>query len=856
MLQASPIVILGFVTAVFSFTAVFLLVWAKFSPELDWLEAGFVSLIGSVIFIGWSGTILVTFGGFSLVAVTLGLFLAATGLYFYQRPFARPQFAPLKWPEWLLLILLFGAAIVYFRPHEYVLGGIDPGVYVNIAATAVRTGDFILTDEWISLLAQHAEVTLRPQPSQWRTEFLQFVGWYIDDTQSNTIIPQFFPFHPMLMAVAIALGGLYSGLLVTPFWATLGLAAVFLLSRRLFNARIGLLATLMLALTPTHIYFSRYPTTEPLTLLLIFTGLLAWQRLWDNETEAPVIWGIFGGAAFGAAFLTRIDLPLVAVLLVSFLLIRWWQRMWHSGWTAAALSLGIVSAHAGVSAVVLNWPYMWNTYGSVYRMLARSSLVVGVGLIAAGLFTVFGIIMYRLPYSTFRRSRVVSWINHPAFRWLLAGSVILLSLFAYYVRPVLQPPGVYTTWLTGTEAFMLDGENWVRLGWYVTPLGLILATAGLAFILYSCSLNRHGLFLSVGIVTILQYVYRIFNTAYHIYAMRRYVPIVLPMLLIYAAVALYTLAHYKRRRMAVFTATLLTLGIVGGLIYQSRFVLPTRDLQGATAALLDFHDLLKPNAIIMISEPVSSTFADTFGPPLRFIFGHDVATVRQANGTEAFIADLVEDARQRERPLQLIAIAPVLDSIRSQFHLEPVVFYPIRLPKLRSTFTEFPSQMETVYYGIEVYNATPKPAVSAPRDFSEFYIDIGSLDAAFLGDGFYGKEPLAGDITARWTSETAVTYIPLPNSQQFEIQVKARIFRPTGVPEADVTVYLDEVELGQFTPTLNWQTFTFTVSTPTDVSEAKLIFESTTFNPASLQLSEDTRNLGFLIDAIYLQTLP
>lgn len=856
MLQASVIVIVGFGTAVLLFTAVLLLIWAKHAPQLDWLEAGFVSLLGTVILTGWLGTTLVSFGAFSLLKVTVGLFLAAAGLFLWQRPFPRPNFAPLKWPEWLLIVLLLGSAIVYFRPHEYVLGGIDPGVYVNMAATAVRTGDFILTDEWTGILEQHPEVTLRLQPSQWRTKYLQFVGWYVDDTQPSTIIPQFFPFHAMLQAVGMAIGGLYVGLLVTPLWGVLGLAALFLLGRRLFNAQVGLLAALLLALTPTHIYFARYPTTEPLTLLLVFTGLLAWQTLQDEKNAASPAWGVLGGAAFGAAFLTRIDLPLVAVLLVGFLLLRWWQRTWHAGWTAAALTLGIVSAQAGFSALWLNWPYMWNTYGSVFRMLSNSSLVVGVAGVTAVAALIIGVIMWRIPWATLQQNKWVRWLDGPTSRWLLAALVILLSLFAYFVRPVLQPPDTYETWLTGTEALMLDGENWVRLGWYITPLGLLLATLGLAHILRTSSFNRYALFLAVGGITILQYVYRIFNTAYHIYAMRRYVPIVLPMLMLYTAVALYTLSTHKQRRAGLAAAGLLTVGMIGGLLYQSRFVLPLRDLRGATAALQELQDQLDPNAIILISEPVSSTFGDTFGPPLRFIFGHDIATIRQESGTEAFVADLVAYAQAKERPLQLIAVAPILDSTRSQFDLEPVAFFPIHLPKLRNTFTEFPSEIETVYYGIEIYNAVPRTAVAAQAAAEDLTIDIGSLDAAYLGDGFYGKEPLAGDITARWTSATAVVYLPLPATPQMEVQVQARIFRPDGVPETAVTVELNDVAIGQFTPTADWQTYTFITAIPADTSEAVLSFDSATFNPAALKMSGDTRDLGFLIDAIHLAPLP
>lgn len=856
MLQASATVIFGFITAVLLFSTVSWLVWAKYDPSLDWLEGIFVTVVGTVICIGWLSTTLVSFGLFSLATVAILLFLGGILLFWWQRPLSPPKLARPQWPEWLLLFLLLGTAIVYFRPHEYVFGGIDPGGYVNIAATAVRTGDFILTDEWTGILAQHADVTLRPQPPQWRTDYLQFVGWYVDDSQPNRIIPQFFPFHAMLLAVGQAIGGLYAGLLVTPLWATLSLAALFLLGRRLFNPKVGLLAAVLLAVTPTHIYFSRYPTTEPLTLLLVFAGLLAWQTVWDKggkaTDKATCPWGILGGAAFGAAFLTRIDLPLVALLLVAFLLLYRWQGRWHRGWTITAVTLGLLAAQAGVSSLLLNWPYMWNTYGSVFRMLTSSSLVVAIGLVTAVSAVAFGMFMWRVPWRVFQNSRPGQWLKKPAIGWALAGLAILLSLFAYFVRPGLQPPTAYQTWLTGSEAFTLDGENWVRLGWYLTPLGLALSTLGLAYILGTHSLNRYGLFLAVGVATTVQYVYRIFNTAYHIYAMRRYVPIVLPMLVLFTAVALYGLLKQKQQRTAVAAGALLTIAMLGGLLYQSRFVLPLRDLRGATAALQEFHEQLDPNAMILISEPVSSMFSDTLGPPLRFIFGHDIATIRQDDHADAFFADMIAYAEAQERPLQLIAIAPVLESVRTYFDLEPIAFVPIRLPKLRSTFTDFPSEMQTVYYGIEIYNVEPKQRRAGADELAPLTVDIGSLDAAYLGDGFYGKEPLAGDITARWTDEEATLYLPIGATEQWQIEVQARIFRPDAAPETAVSVWLNETEVGQFTPTAQWETFIFYTQEIEATAVSELTFQTDTFNPAQLQINNDPRDLGFLIDWVRL----
>ena len=67
-----------------------LLIWAKQqreSSQLDWLEAVFVSVAGMVILIGWIGVLLASFGVFSLVAITVIIFLFMGGLFWWKRPF-------------------------------------------------------------------------------------------------------------------------------------------------------------------------------------------------------------------------------------------------------------------------------------------------------------------------------------------------------------------------------------------------------------------------------------------------------------------------------------------------------------------------------------------------------------------------------------------------------------------------------------------------------------------------------------------------------------------------------------------------------------------------------------------------
>ena len=461
------------------------------------------------------------------------------------------------------------------------------------------------------LLRDHAQVALRQQPPELQTQYLQFVGWYFDDQDPSRIIPQFFPFHPVWLAIGLELGGIWGALLITPLWGVLGLAAVYFYTSRLFNPIAGLVAATLLALTPTHLYFTRYPTAEPLTLLLIFTGLWASQILWQEKKVAPA-WGLLGGCSLGAAFLTRIDLPLIALIMIGLLLIRWRQGEWSKGWTVYSVSFLLFLLQAAASAWWLNRPYLLNTYSSVFRVLSHST-GIGTAVLLSGLPLGF-VFVWQWPRLHTWGKQLVQHTGAHYWRGAAVIAILLLSSYAYFWRPSLNPPTVYTDWL-GSQVQLLDGVNWVRLGWYLTPLGLLLATAGASLIIWRESWPRLIVFLSIGFLTTTQYIYRNFIPPYHIYMMRRYVPIIIPVLVIAIAVGLFYLWQTAPQRLNQPLTILLLLALIAGFSSRIQPLWPHQEWQGAVTQLTTLHEQLAPNAILVINDPVNSLLADTLGVP-------------------------------------------------------------------------------------------------------------------------------------------------------------------------------------------------------------------------------------------------
>jgi hypothetical protein len=78
--------------------------------------------------------------------------------------------------------------------------------------------------------------------------------------------------------------------------------------------------------------------------------------------------------------------------------------------------------------------------------------------------------------------------------------------------------------------------------------------------------------------------------------------------------------------------------------------------------------------------------------------------------------------------------------------------------------------------------------------------------------------------------------------------VRAMIYRPEDLAADPVTVWLDGERVGEFTPSETWQVFSFPAQPRPVRGVSSLQFHTVTFNPASLGVNNDTRDLGFLVD--------
>ena len=824
--------------------------WPLFSRR-KWLEAAFISLLFSLCLTGWLALVLVEFGLFNatrllvLVAaycVVMGFLINRQGKRGFRESWCVQPEPGDRW-TWLFLTVLLVAATLFFHPHEYVLGGSDAGVYVNLGAHITRTGSLPYQDPELAGLDPAAYPGLfREQPSHLLTRYIQFPGFYLSDTEPGTVIPQFYPLHSVWLAIFHSLGGLRASLYATPLWGVLACLAVGLTAATLYGRRTGVLAATMLALSATQIWFSRYPTSEALTQLLLFGGIYAFSRY---AVEQSPLMGILAGLSLGQVMLVRVDtyfLLAIPVLWVAYLrLIRRLERR-QLVFLIPFLAMSLQSlAHGRLQS----WPYLYNSYNWQLERLPLSALAAVGGIFLAG----FIILDVWVGGRAQRLCELRRWVSRGATA--LATLVVLAALYAYFVRPgqanlTANMPYWYGEYIIP----YVEPYNLVRLGWYLSPLGIALAVLGVWWMLRRDLSQQTVLFLGLGLFFSFLFLENSRNNPKHIYVMRRYVPMVIPAFAIAAAYAIerWWCRSHRLRWLALGVAVVQ----MALLLYGARSVVRQVDHQGIVAQLTPWVESLDSNAIILFDDDQPVSAGATVGTALRFLYGRTVFDLQEEFLEAETLEKLVRSWQTQGRPV-LVAVGS--NAVREPFanwSVTPLPSLSLDTTVLEESYLHFPRQVLRSRLELELYELQPREnAVLDP-----LRIDVGSSDFFYLGEGWYGKERLPDQTTVRWTSGAAQIHLPSAVTVGGDVRLQLQMALP-----ADVGEPLTSVRMRHETSTVaEWQVgkdfavyeATWTPSSFQD-GPPDLWLETDTWNPAALGLNMDSRDLGVMVDWISVE---
>lgn len=326
------------------------------------------------------------------------------------------------------------------------------------------------------------------------------------------------------------------------------------------------------------------------------------------------------------------------------------------------------------------------------------------------------------------------------------------------------------------EKYRIPLANFVRVGWYLSPLGMLLGCAGYA-LWWRRGLNAASwLFLSVGLLGTFFYVRQTYGTGeqHYIYILRRFVPITYPVLSLGMAYALITLAkagrthrHPGPRRLNV--GTLGTAVVLGGL--QLAFFLVTNrpiffhtEYRGALAQLSALVQQFRPGRDVLLlrgGAPIHAQardIPDLVATPLRFMYGLDAFTVKSAQPGR-YAADLALQAhhwRAKGREVYLLLSASGGSFTLPGFDITPVGSFTLDLPEFEQLTDQKPRNIARLTLPFMIYRLTP----SAPGTVATAEPPILPTDFAAQVTGFYRPETTSQGRVYAWTNGDAILRLP------------------------------------------------------------------------------------------------
>lgn len=599
---------------------------------VEGLRWGLAALLGFAC----AALLLAMIGVFSVWSVTPVGVIAAFWIARFL-PTVPSQFVSV--PVAFSLFVLVAGVLIYgwLAPHEHILGGRDSGTYV---ATAAWIGD-----------QGTLQMNVGDPIFDGTNVVYESIG-FPSVGSSDELKPQFLHMFPSLMAYAAALSGDFDGVfLVAPLVAAIGLLGFFAFTRSLLSSRFSLFATALVTVSLPFAYFYRAPFSEALAFTFLFGGLWAL-----NEALARRSYRIAtgAGALLGAVTIVRIDGIVILLGLTAYLALlrarsdpnaalpkdseRSDIDIVDRAWKVAASMMVL----ATLDGAIFSPPYL-SDHGT---------------LITAVLVLVLALRFLSSPMGRLYRG----------YKTLLANGLTVVAgaffIYAALVRPYQAEPtrsdiygleGLQRAAGVAVEPFRSYAE--LSVHWLVWYLGIPLVTLGLAGLVFKIretvlsGFSPAGPLVAISATATILFVYRPSINPDHIWAMRRFVPLVIPALVI---LCLLLVARWTASlaRWGPPAAVILGVGLALPIVSSTAQAGLQAEFVGAGHDTTAACEVLEPNSVLLfVGEPAVARL-NALGPPLRGICGIGVAAEDPASPlNEVDIESIASAAKNEGRTL-------------------------------------------------------------------------------------------------------------------------------------------------------------------------------------------------------------
>ena len=776
---------------------------------------------------------------------------------------------------WLAGILLLGV-FTFGTTAEYIATQRDPGEHANIAVRLAQEQSLRFSDPDFRNFDEDRQKLFLPVLLE-NALYLEAVpGFSLLDAETGEMLPQYLHLYPLWLSLAFKLwrfDGLFG------FNVLLGLLSLLLvvaLAIEIFRSKtVGLLASSLLCLNLGQIWMVRSPFSESLAQVLLLAGV--WMLTLAQSRRLGGL-GFLSGLVFGLSLMVRID-SVLAILAVSVFLIL--VRSGLAGRAglavrpvAAGLAIGLAYSLAHIA--LFAYPYVlaiFHNQGVLSLLHRQWGWLSALALLATVLVASSKWLMRltkawqerRLPKHTTARDRVT---RRRIVFVSLSALVMVVSLYGYFLRPMMA-----------TEADLLplapphqgaipyyDELNLVRLGWYLTPLGLGLACIGIILALRQVVLKgqvRPLPFLLLLAAFLLFYGYKSRAFPDNYWVIRRYAEISIPAMLILAGLVIQRFARLAsghpwvaaqstfRRLLPRVCGSALVIAMIATQTVAAWPFLGRGELGGTWAQMALLASRTTEADVILFERGRAQQF---FLGPLRNMFGQSVYPLAHIEPDPAAFERVVGEYLAANKRVFLISCDEWTSLKSSKYIFEPGERFHFTSPLVERTYERLPEKMQNVHYSLQLYEVKP----GRQKDSKPYHALNRHSSFGYASKGFYQPELGEGGNTFRWSRGDASVEMPEIDSTYPAVLI-VRLARPEAgaATETPIRVRINGHNLGplRLSPGFNDYKIPITRFQLAEGDRNLVEIQTQSFNPSAMGYGGDTRDLGFMLDCIKLQSM-
>lgn len=275
------------------------------------------SILWLVVIVSFVSVVTLISGVFKPSLVLIGsLVILVIGMYALGKTLDFNLSKDKIFPTLTLLLLA-----LFFRidQEQYIMGGQDEGVYVNMSKYFENHGQIFPKDNFRNSLSDELKIIYDKNNIRLETregirvdggkEDLFLPGVYVKDIKNSEYVFQFYHLHPIWMAIFGDTFGEDKRQFSLLFFSLLSIVFFYLIIHKITASSLySFTGGLLLAVNPLHTYFTKFPVTEVMALSFSLAGfyfLLLYYHHFVDTQEKVNRYLVLSACIFGSMFFLR-----------------------------------------------------------------------------------------------------------------------------------------------------------------------------------------------------------------------------------------------------------------------------------------------------------------------------------------------------------------------------------------------------------------------------------------------------------------------------------------------------------------------------------------------------------------------